>query len=125
MGIHSDIARLHQKIRECEEDISELEEAREFLRQKHTIIQNEAYEPAKNFDITCGEQFRGKLEEKAEDARYDITVKTEISQNATLEFISQIDVTIERLREMISKYEREIEQLEEELRAREASQNGE
>ena len=44
MGIHSDIARLHQKIRECEEDISELEEAREFLRQKHTIIQDEAYE---------------------------------------------------------------------------------
>ncbi|SFU94621.1 hypothetical protein SAMN05216540_12539, partial [Butyrivibrio sp. M55] len=46
MGIHSDIARLHQKIRECEDNISELEEAREFLNQKHTIIQDEAYEPA-------------------------------------------------------------------------------
>lgn len=125
MGIHSDIARLHQKIRECEEDISELEEAREFLRQKYTIIQDEAYEPAKNFDITCGEQFRGKLEEKAEDARYDITARTEISQNATLEFVSQIDVTIERLREMICEYESEIDRLEEELRAREASQSRE
>lgn len=125
MGIHSDIARLHQKIRKCEEDISELEEAREFLRQKYTIIQDEAYEPAKNFDITCGEQFRGKLEEKAEDARYDITARTEICQNATIEFVSQIDVTIERLREMICEYESEIDRLEEELRAREASQSRE
>ena len=125
MGIHSDISRLHQKIRECEEDISELEEAREFLRQKHTIIQDEAYEPAKNFDITCGEQFRGKLEEKAEDVRYDITSRTEICQNATLEFVSQIDVTIERLREMICEYESEIDRLEEELRSRELSQNRE
>lgn len=125
MGIHSDIARLHQKIRECEEDISELEEAREFLCQKHAIIQDEAYEPAKNFDITCGEQFRGKLEEKAEDARYDITARTEICQNATLEFVSQIDVTIERLREMICEYESEIDRLEEELRSRELSQNRE
>ena len=101
MGIHSDISRLHQKIRECEEGIAELEEAREYIDNKYRIIQEDAYEPAKNFDITCGEQFRGKLEENVEDARYDITVRTEICQNDTREFISQIDATIERLREMI------------------------
>jgi len=125
MGIHSDISRLHQKIRECEEGIAELEDARDFLNQKYRIIQDDAYEPAKNFDITCGEQFRGKLEEKVEDARYDITIKTENCQNDTLEFIAQIDVTIEKFRELICEYEREIEQLEEELRAREASQSRE
>ena len=125
MGIHSDIARLQHKIRECESGISELREARDFLRQKYTIIQNEAYEPAKNYDITCGEQFRGKLEEKIESDRYNIIAKTSDSQNATLEFISQIDVTIEKLHEMIHEYEREIEHLEEELRAREASQKRE
>lgn len=125
MGLHSEISRLHQKIRECEEGIAELEEARDFIHQKYTIIQDDAYVPAKNFDITCGEQFRGKLEEKAEEARRDITVRTENSQNATLEFISQIEVTIERLREMICEYEREIEHLEEEIRAREASRDRE
>ena len=125
MGIHSDIARLQHKIRECESGISELGEARDFLRQKYTIIQNEAYEPAKNYDITCGEQFRGKLEEMVESDRYNIITKTRESQNATLEFISQIDVTIERLHEMIHEYEREIDHLERELRAREASQNRE
>ncbi|WP_026666888.1 YwqH-like family protein [Butyrivibrio sp. AE2005] len=119
MGIHSDISRLHQKIRECEEGIAELEEAREYIDNKYRIIQEDAYEPAKNFDITCGEQFRGKLEENVEDARYDITVRTEICQNDTREFISQIDATIERLREMICEYEREIERLEDELRERE------
>ena len=56
MGIHSDISRLHQKIRECEEGIAELGDARDFLNQKYRIIQDDAYEPAKNFDITCGEQ---------------------------------------------------------------------
>ncbi|WP_027208822.1 hypothetical protein [Butyrivibrio hungatei] len=61
MGIHSDISRLHQKIRECEEGIAELEEAREYIDNKYRIIQEDAYEPAKNFDITCGEQFRGKM----------------------------------------------------------------
>ncbi|SFU90704.1 hypothetical protein SAMN05216540_1201, partial [Butyrivibrio sp. M55] len=50
---------------------------------------------------------------------------TEICQNATLEFVSQIDVTIERLREMICEYESEIDRLEEELRSRELSQNRE
>ena len=125
MGLHSEISRLHQKIRECEEGITELEEARDFLHQKHTIIHDDAYVPVKNFDITCGEKFRGKLEEKAEEARRDITVRTENSQNATLEFISQIDVTIERLREMICESEREIEHLEEEIRAREASRDRE
>ncbi|SFU87102.1 hypothetical protein SAMN05216540_11584, partial [Butyrivibrio sp. M55] len=58
-------------------------------------------------------------------ARYDITARTEICQNATLEFVSQIDVTIERLREMICEYESEIDRLEEELRSRELSQNRE
>ena len=65
------------------------------------------------------------LSEKVESDRYNIITKTRESQNATLEFISQIDVTIEGLHEMIHEYEREIDHLERELRAREASQNRE
>jgi prefoldin subunit 5 len=117
MSRHSEIHELEREIAECEEAISDLENEEEIIRRLQSEITNEAEEPVKAYDMTASDEFRGSLEEKSEDARYQICKETDSAQNDTTKLLSEIAQAKERIREHIEKCRRRIEQLEAEIEA--------
>ena len=117
MSRHSEIHELEREIAECEEAISDLENEEEIIRRLQSGITSEAEEPVKAYDMTASDEFRGSLEEKSEDARYQICKETDSAQNDTSQLLSEIAQAKERIHEHIEKCRRRIEQLEAEIEA--------
>lgn len=117
MSRHSEIHDLEREIAECEEAISDLENEEEIIRRLQSEITSEAEEPVKAYDMTASDEFRGSLEEKSEDARYQICKETDSAQNDTSQLLSEIAQAKERIHEQIEKCRRRIEQLEAEIEA--------
>jgi len=117
MSIMSEIRALKREIKECEADLSDLESKGERIRRLQSNIKNEAEMPAKTYDMTSCDEFRGILENKAEDTQYRIYSETVSAQNLTSKLLLEIERAKERIRERIRECEERIEHLEAELEA--------
>ena len=67
--------------------------------------------------MTFADEFRGALEDEAEDYKYKICAETSAAQDSTSKLLSEIAQAKERIREDIGKCRRRIEQLEAEIEA--------
>lgn len=117
MSRHSEIRDLERQIAEDEEALSDLNSEEEIIRRLQYDIASEAEEPVKAYDMTFADEFRGTLEDEAEDYKYKICAETSTAQDSTSKLLSEIAQAKERIREDIEKCRRRIEQLEAEIEA--------
>ena len=119
MSRRGDIGReIHhncEKIDEHRRKISTLQEKAEIIKEREKIIRQEVYEPARSYDMTHGDIFRGQLEQEAEKHQSEISSKTEAGLNETLQLISDIQRIIDRINELIEELEHRNSELEAEL----------
>ncbi len=113
--IEHEIHSYERKKDECKGRKSRLEEIHESMSRKRTDVENDVYEPERIYDMTFGEKFRGKLEQKSEEYQFEINIRTDAFLSNTAQFMSSIKRAIERLEEMIDEYRNHISKLEAEL----------
>lgn len=75
-------------------------------------IQNEVYELDLAYDMTSGAEWRGFLEKTGEKMRTDMCGYTAESQEETEQFLADIMIMIENIRELIRELEEKIAYLE-------------
>ena len=113
--IEREIRHNCEKIKEYKEEISTLEGKAEIIKEKEQIIRGEVYEPAKSYDMTQGDAFRGQLEQEAENYQEDISSKTAAGLSETKQLLSDIQRIIEKIYELIEELECRNDELEAEL----------
>ncbi|MBO4456639.1 MAG: hypothetical protein J5802_02890 [Butyrivibrio sp.] len=119
----SEIEDLKHEISECEEEISELDTESENIRRLQSELRDGAEEPEKNYDMTAGDEFRGVLQNKAEDLRLSTYYEISSFQNLVSQFLEEAEQAKANIRDHIKDLERRIEELEAELAAQASRQD--
>ena len=117
MGRHSEIHDLEREIAECEDALCMIDDKEKIIRRLKAEITEDVEEPVKSYDMTVAGEFRGTVEEKAEDMQNYIYGETHLAQEETSELLSEMERAKERIREHIDKCQRRIDQLWEEIEA--------
>ena len=121
MGLHSRLAEKDHEKRVLERDLADCEETYEFISRKREILETDIYNPDKVYDMTASGEWRGKLERDAEEYRNESCSMIGAILRDASRLLSDLQMAMERIRELIRECEEEIEELEEEIRARERS----
>ena len=113
--IEREIRHNCEKIDEYREKISRLQEKAEIIKEKERTIREEFYEPARSYDMTHGDAFRGQLEQEAERFQTEIGSRTAAGLSETSQLLSDIQRIIDRIYELIEELEHRNSELEAEL----------
>ena len=114
-NIEHEIHSYERKIDRCENRKYRLEDTYEFMSARRTYIENDIYNPERVYDMTFGEEFRGKLEQDSEEYQLEMNSRTDIFLHNMSQFMNSIKRAIARLCEMIEEYRNRIGELEAEL----------
>ena len=117
MGRHSEIHDLEREIAECEDVLCMIGDKEKIIRRLKAEITYEVEEPVKSYDMTVAGEFRGTIEENAEDMQNHIYGETHLAQEETAELLSEMERAKERIHEHIDKCQRRIDQLWKEIEA--------
>ena len=113
--IEREIRHNCKRIDEYRSEISTLQEKAEIIKEKERRIREEVYEPARNYDMTRGDSFRGQLEQEAERFQAEIASRTAMGLSETSQLLADIRRIIDRIYELIEEREHRNSELEAEL----------
>lgn len=113
--IEHEIHSFERKVDRCEDRKHRLEDIFEFMSTRRTYIEADIYNPERVYDMTFGEEFRGKLEQDSEEYQLEMNSRTDAFLRNMSRFMNSIKRAIARLCEMIEEYRDRIGELEAEL----------
>ncbi len=116
VDIISEIADVKVRIDKYRDDLNYIEEAIRYLSEKRESL-SILVDRTNNYDMTQNDAWSGRLEKKAEDFRYEISIAVSFAQNETKEAINdliQIAIKVKELEKesmnIITSLEAELEE---------------
>ena len=107
----SRIAELKERIRKYKGIIETLKNARDYIKERQKRIEEYFYAPLTIFDMTRGQEWKGKCEKDAEKAQENICEATKEGLMQTSQLLAYIQAAIEKLDSLIEECEDELEEL--------------
>lgn len=106
------ISEAKKRIKKYEGIIEILNNAQDYIKERQNRIEEDFYNPLTGFDMTRGQEWRGKCEKDAEKAQENICKATKEGLMQTSQLLANIQAAIEKLYSLIKESEDEIEGLE-------------
>ena len=113
--IISEIHHLEHKIDEHRGYLEKLEEGYQVISDLYVRIKEKAADPEASYDMTKCDMFKGKLEQEAEELQQELVGRIAVTLEDTSKHLSELQRAMERIRDLIEEWNREIDSLEAEL----------
>lgn len=119
------IGELEREIQWCDEALDDLETEEGFIKALYQEIKDGAENPMKIYDMTAAGEFRGYLENEAEQTHHQAYTDVHTAQADTLKHLEEIAQAKERIREYRRHCKDELEELKAQLNNNAEQKDGE